>query len=92
MGRYELVKKLVNEINVTDQKAKKILNILLETIIAGVSKDGRVVIKNFGTFKTRKHKERIFKSHYDGKIIKIPARNNPVFTASVELKKIINSD
>jgi len=92
MGRYELIKKLANEINVTDKKAKEILNIILETIIAGVSKDGRVVIRKFGTFKTRKHKARIFKSLYSDKIIKTPAGNNPAFTAFPELKKIINKD
>ena len=92
MIRVELEKKLAMHVNISEQKAKEILNAMLEGIILGVCKDGKTSMRKFGAFSVKHKKETNHYCHFSRKILKIPASKTAVFRASRELKKIIDSD
>ena len=92
MNRFELVKKLAIDINVSYIKSNEIIKIILEGIILGVCQDGRTIIKHFGVFRIKQTKKRNYYCHFTGKNMKSPANKIPAFRPSKELKKIINSD
>jgi len=92
MLRAELVKKLAININIPETKAEQILIVLLEGIILGVCQDGKTVIINFGIFRNKQINKSDRYCHFIRKKLKIPARKIPIFKASKQLKKIVDSD
>ena len=91
MIRFELVRKLAMNIDVSDIRASEILDSILEGIILGVHQDGRTIIQGFGLFIIKQMKKRSHYCHFIGKKLKLSASKIPAFRASKELKKLINS-
>ena len=92
MIRFELVRKLAMNIDVSDIRASEILDSILEGIILGVHQDGRTIIQGFGVFTIKQMKKRSHYCHFIGKKLKLSASKIPAFRASKELKKLINCD
>ena len=90
MIRYDLAKKLAYKLNVSHSKADEIIKIFIDGIIAGVNRDGRVMLYNFGIFAIKKMKPRIYINIRTGVKFNKPARNFPVFHPSKFLKRMVN--
>tara|TARA_Y100001970_G_scaffold22173_1_gene25529 strand:+ start:3636 stop:3914 length:279 start_codon:yes stop_codon:yes gene_type:complete len=66
------------------------INLILESIGDSLSDGGRVELRGFGSFSTRKRNKRISRNPKTGKSISVDEKNHPYFRASKSLKKIIN--
>ena len=72
--------------------SEKIFNSLLDIIIEGLERDGRLKISGFGTFKLKKKKSRIGRNPKSGKEYEIKSRKVVTFHPSSEVKKAINKE
>lgn len=91
MIRSDLANKLALSMNVSKGEADRYLLAFINGIMENLSKDGRVVIQGFGSFRLREYPARIGKKPVTGEPIPIPARKKPVFHASKELQELINA-
>ena len=92
MNRSEFAEKLAKKAEVSQTKAREILDIIFSTdpregIIAIELDAGRdVTITGFGTFTTRRRKAREGRNPQNGKTIQIAAATAPAFRAGKGLK------
>ena len=72
-------------------KISEAVNIILETITETVALDEKVEIRGFGTFFSKKIKEKFSaRNPASGKLIYVPEKNKVRFRASKKLKAFIN--
>ena len=90
MTKTTLIAKLAEELGVSKKLAAELVNTLIESIVAGVKKEGEVRLQGFGTFKTshRKAREGVNPQNPSQKI-QIPAMNVVTFKAGSEFKKAV---
>lgn len=96
MTKSEMAAKLADKADLSQSKASDIINHLFATdpgegIIAIELDAGRKVqITGFGTFETRRRKERQGRNPATGETITIPAATVPAFKAGKGLKERVN--
>ena len=69
---------------------KKTLNLILDEIISGLSKNNNVEIRGFGTFKIKKQKARIGRNPKNGLKVEIPEKKTIQWKMSKELFNKLN--
>ena len=84
-----LSKKIYNEIGISQAYNEIITNDLI-SILKEIIKDGKLNIKNFGTFKILNKKERIGRNPKTKKIYTIEARKSISFKTSQKMNDKIN--
>jgi len=87
MTKTALIAQLAEELGVSKKLAAELVNTFIDTVIAGVKKQGEVRIQGFGTFKKshRKAREGVNPQNPSQKI-KIPAMNVVTFKAGSDFK------
>lgn len=68
----------------------KLINWSLQDIVMAIKKDGKVTIRNFGTFKIKERRARIVHNPQTGQKYTVDAKNILVFRQSKNILKIIN--
>jgi DNA-binding protein HU-beta len=95
MNKTEMAEKLAKRADISQAKAREILDIIFSTddregIIAVELDAGReVVITGFGTFRTRRRPAREGRNPQNGQKIQVPAQTLAAFTAGKGLKERI---
>ena len=84
--KIDLVNNLSRELGFSSNYSKKIINELIIIIIQNIKK-GDFILKNLGTFKIRKKKERVGRNPKTKEKFIISERNSVIFIPS---KKIID--
>lgn len=92
MTRAELVNKLAFRMNATKKDAETYLTAFLDSIMGVLVQDGRVVIKDFGSFKVNEYKARTAKKPLTGELIELSAKRKPSFRAGKELRERVNEE
>ena len=92
MTRVQLVDKLSYRMKVTKKDADTYLTAFLGSIMVTLAKDGRAVVKGFGSFKINECKACEAKKSLTGEVIHLPFRRKPSFHAGKELRKRVNEE
>ena len=91
MNKSDLLNKILNK---SDSFAvdyiEKSVNSILELISKSLSNNGRVEVRNFGTFSVRHREKRLSRNPKIGTTVLVEAKNHPYFRASKNLKQSIN--
>lgn len=87
MKKLDLAEKVSTQAKVSSTEARKIVDIILDSVIEGLQSDGKVSLNGFGSFSVRKRAAREMKNPRTGKIVRVDAGVNP----SKKLKKALNS-
>lgn len=90
MNRQELVEKLAEEHELSKAAASRVLDTLLDTVVATVKKGGSVQLVGFGTFKAVKRAARKGFNPREGKAIKIAASTVPKFVPGARFKAAVD--
>lgn len=90
MSKTALIAQLANQLNVSKNMAKQLVDGFLDAISSSLSKGKEVRIQGFGTFKVSKRAARNGVNPRSGAPIKIPAMNVASFKAGKELKASVN--
>ncbi len=89
--KIDLINNLSEEIGFSSNYSKKIINDLIEIIIQNIKK-GDLILKNLGTFKIRKKKERIGRNPKTKEKFIIFERNSVVFIPSKKILDMLNKN
>ena len=90
MTKTALIAQLAEELGVSKKLAAELVNTFIDTVIAGVKKEGEVRIQGFGTFKASKRAARTWVNPQNPKEkIKIPAMKVVTFKAGSEFKAAV---
>lgn len=86
MIKADIVKKVAQEFSLKDKEALAIVDQTLEAMKKIVADQGRLEIRDFGVFQTKRRKERIGRNPKDKKEYPIPSRQVVTFKMGKELK------
>ncbi len=89
MTKQELVGK-VAEVGMTKKEAAEAVNAVLDSIKAALASGEKVSLVGFGSFSVKKRAAREGRNPRTGAMLKIAAKNVPVFKAGKALKDAVN--
>ena len=90
LSKNIILKKINYNLGIPNSFSKKILNLLLEIIVEGLNRDGRVKLSGFGTFRILNKKSRIGRNPKTKIEYQIKARKVVTFSPSYSVKREIN--
>ncbi|MEM1134087.1 integration host factor subunit beta [Alterisphingorhabdus coralli] len=92
MIRSELLQKLADENpELKPDEIEKIVDIFFNQIIQQLAEDGRVELRGFGAFSTRKREPRKGRNPRTGEAVDVPAKRVPYFKPGKEMRERLNS-
>lgn len=86
MIKVEILKRVADHLKVKDKEALVIVDSIIDAMKKIVAEEGRLEIRDFGVFQTKRRKERIGRNPKDKKEYPIPARRVVTFKMGRELK------
>ena len=89
--KKDLVEKISDRTGLTQVDTKIVVETFLEAVSKALQGGNNIEIRGFGRFKIKKKKARMARNPRTNVHIQVPAGFKPVFEASKELKKRINS-
>ena len=89
MTKADVVNVIAAETGFTKTDIAEVVEGFLGSIINALSRGEHIEIRGFGTFKTVRRAPRIARNPRKGEVIKISARNLPVFQPSKELRVLV---
>ncbi|MEO1045985.1 MAG: integration host factor subunit beta [Pseudomonadota bacterium] len=91
MIRSELLQKLADENpGLKPDEIEKIVDIFFNQIIQQLADDGRVELRGFGAFSTRKREPRKGRNPRTGEPVDVPAKRVPYFKPGKEMRERLN--
>ena len=90
MTKQDVVRKIADELVLTQRDANLVVSSVLDSIVSGLRDEERVMIRGFGTFRTRHRPARMARNPYSGTTVAVPARNVPRFSPSKRLREAVS--
>lgn len=90
MTKANLVEFIAENADLTKADASRALEAVLDGVVEGLKKEGRVSLVGFGTFTAKKREARNGRNPQTGETVKIAARVVPGFKAGNKLKDALN--
>ena len=92
MNRSKLITVLIEKNQfLSKNDVEDSVSLILESISNALAQQGRVELRGFGSFSTRKRNKRISRNPKTGKSIYVREKLHPYFRASKGLKEVINN-
>ena len=85
MTKAELVERIAREARFQATDVKRVVQMVLDTMIEGLSEDGRVELRNFGIFDIRVRKPRKGRNPRTGEAVDVPVRKRVKFKPGKEM-------
>ena len=86
VGVTELAKPVAKKTNISQKKAREIINAFLEEIVTQVNNGNRVRIVGLGIFERRVQKARRVRNPRTGKIMRVKEKKKFTFRPSAKIK------
>ena len=86
MNKQELVSKVASKAGITKKDAANVIDAFIEVVTDSLSKEEKVALAGFGTFKVMQRKARKGVNPQTKDIIQIPAKKVPKFVPGKNLK------
>jgi integration host factor subunit beta len=87
--KKEIVKKISEEIGLTQLKTKDIVQRTLDAIIDTLVSEGRIELRNFGVFEVKKRAPRKARNPRTGDKVYVPAKNVVTFKPGKEMEELV---
>jgi integration host factor subunit beta len=71
---------------------EKVIDTILGQITRALARGGRVELRGFGAFSTKRYKARNGRNPRSGAAVFVPAKALPHFRAGKEMRKLLNND
>lgn len=92
MNRSKLISNLIEKNQfLSKNDVEDSVSLMLGTVSDTLAQGGRVELRGFGSFSTRKRNKRISRNPKTGKSISVREKLHPYFRASKGLKEVINN-
>ena len=89
MTKKEIVKKISEEIGLTQLKTKDIVQRTLDAIIHTLVSEGRIELRNFGVFEVKGRAPRKARNPRTGDKVYVPAKNVVTFKPGKEMEELV---
>ncbi|MEO0713256.1 MAG: integration host factor subunit beta [Pseudomonadota bacterium] len=90
MLRSELITKLTEEYDLSQQDVEKAVAVILDEISEALARGDRVELRGFGTFSVRHREARKGRNPRTGEPVDVAAKAVPFFKAGKELRARVN--
>lgn len=93
MIRSELLQALAaDNPELRPEEIEQVVDIFFDEISARLAEGGRVELRGFGTFSTRKREARTGRNPRTGEAVEVPAKFVPYFKPGKEMRERLNTD
>lgn len=89
MTKKEIVKRISDEIGLTQLKTKEIVQRTLDAIIVTLVEEGRIELRNFGVFEVKSRAPRKARNPRTGAKVFVPAKNVVTFKPGKEMEELV---
>ncbi len=89
MTKKEIVKKISEDIGLTQLKTKDIVQRTLDAIIQTLVAEGRIELRNFGVFEVKKRAPRKARNPRTGDKVYVPSKNVVTFKPGKEMEELV---
>jgi integration host factor subunit beta len=89
--KKEIVKKISEEIGLTQLKTKDIVQRTLDAIISTLVEEGRIELRNFGVFEVKRRAPRKARNPRTGDKVFVPAKNVVTFKPGKEMEELVRN-
>jgi nucleoid DNA-binding protein len=87
--KKEIVKKISEDINLTQLKTKDIVQRTLDAIIQTLVSEGRIELRNFGVFEVKQRAPRKARNPRTGAKVYVPSKNVVTFKPGKEMEELV---
>jgi nucleoid DNA-binding protein len=87
--KKEIVKKISEDINLTQLKTKDIVQRTLDAIIQTLVAEGRIELRNFGVFEVKRRAPRKARNPRTGDKVYVPSKNVVTFKPGKEMEELV---
>jgi len=87
--KKEIVKKISEDIGLTQLKTKDIVQRTLDTIIQTLVSEGRIELRNFGVFEVKRRAPRKARNPRTGDKVYVPSKNVVTFKPGKEMEELV---
>lgn len=87
MIKKDIIKKISNDYGITEYDTSLIVQAVLENLIDGIIKDGKVELRKFGTFKIIERKARVAYDPRNREKLSVPSKKVVKFIMSKRIKE-----
>jgi integration host factor subunit beta len=87
--KKEIVKKISEDIGLTQLKTKDIVQRTLDAIIETLVTEGRIELRNFGVFEVKKRAPRKARNPRTGDKVYVPSKNVVTFKPGKEMEELV---
>lgn len=91
MTKKEIVKKISDEIGLTQLKTKDIVQRTLDAIIQTLVAEGRIELRNFGVFEVKRRAPRKARNPRTGEKVSVPSKNVVTFKPGKEMEELVRN-
>ena len=92
MTKAELVEDVARAAELTKKDAKRLVELVFESIIETLNRGEKIELRGFGSFRVRERGARRGRNPKTGAPVDIPAKRVPYFKPGKELKELINDE
>ena len=89
MNKKELIDTVSSKAEITKKEADQVVNAVLDSIIEGLSTEGKVILPGFGSFEVRTRTAREGRNPRTGEKIKVDAKRAPAFTPGKAMRDAV---
>ncbi|WP_068422285.1 HU family DNA-binding protein [Planctomyces sp. SH-PL62] len=89
MTKKEIVKKISDDIGLTQLKTKDIVQRTLDAIIQTLVTEGRIELRNFGVFEVKRRAPRKARNPRTGDKVFVPSKNVVTFKPGKEMEELV---
>ena len=89
MTKKEIVKKISEDIGLTQLKTKDIVQRTLDAIIQTLVSEGRIELRNFGVFEVKTARPRKARNPRTGDKVYVPSKNVVTFKPGKEMEELV---
>ena len=89
MTKKEIVKKISEDIGLTQLKTKDIVQRTLDAIIQTLVSEGRIELRNFGVFEVKQRAPRKARNPRTGAKVYVPSKNVVTFKPGKEMEELV---
>ena len=89
MTKKEIVKKISEDIGLTQLKTKDIVQRTLDAIIHTLVTEGRIELRNFGVFEVKRRAPRKARNPRTGDKVFVPSKNVVTFKPGKEMEELV---
>jgi nucleoid DNA-binding protein len=87
--KKEIVKKISEDIGLTQLKTKDIVQRTLDAIIHTLVSEGRIELRNFGVFEVKRRAPRKARNPRSGAAVYVPSKNVVTFKPGKEMEELV---